>query len=142
MQARLIPLTLTFCHIFSSFLRRCCPSIAQYHICQTAIPFSFSIVSTTCASWAYSTDIYLLSHIQFVPAPLLSIHSSVPHLRDSDTIFLLLSPVHYHMWKLGLFQLIPARIRTCELSHHSLAHNQLSKLDSDGNASKIRVFIL
>ena len=76
-------------------------SIVQYHICQTAIPFSFPIVSTTCAGWAYSTDTYLLSHIQLVSAPLLSIHSSVPHLPDSDSIFVLHSL--YHMCKLGLF---------------------------------------
>ena len=136
-------LTLVSVYLFT-FLRRSCLSIAEYHFCQTAIPFTFSIVlyTTTCASWAYSTDTYLLSHSQFVPAPFLFIHSSVPHLPDSDAIFLLHSPVPYHMCKLGLFQVIAARIRTCELSHHSLAHNQLTKLDSDSFPCKIRVFIL
>ena len=92
-QAGLIPLTLPFCLIFSSFLRRSCLSIAQYHICR------------------------------------------IYH-------FPLHSPVHYHVCKPGLFQVIAARIRTCELSHHSLAHYQLTKLDSDSYPCKIRVFIL
>ena len=139
----LLSLTLVSVYLFT-ILRRSCLSIVRYHICQTAIPFSFSVVqyTTTCASWVYSTDTYLWSQIQFVPAPFLSIHSSIPHLPDSDPIFLLHSPVYYHMCKLGLFQVIPVRIRTCELSHHSLAYYQLSKLDSDSYSCKIRVFIL
>ena len=40
------------------------------------------------------------------------------------------------MCKLNLLQTVAARIRTCELSHYSLANNQLCKLDSDGDACK------
>ena len=139
----LVSHTLVSVYLFR-FLRRSCLCIVQYHICQTARPISFFIVqySTTCSRWVYFTDTYFLSHIQFVSAPFQFIHTSVPHVLDSHTIFLLHSPVHYHMCKVGLFQVIPARIRTCELSHHSLAHYQLSKLDSDGYPCKIRVFIL
>ena len=55
----LVSLTLVSVYLFT-FLRRSCLSIVQYHFCQTAIPFTFSIVlyTTTCASWAYSTDTY------------------------------------------------------------------------------------
>ena len=154
----LVSLSLVSVYLFP-FLRRFCLSIVQYHICQTARPISFFIVQYSSVSlsplWRHfptsptlltspcdHISSYLLSHIQFVPAPFQFIHSSVPHVPDSHTIFLLHSPVHYHMCKVCLFQVIPARIRTCELSHHSLAHYQLSKLDSDGYPCKIRVFIL
>ena len=114
-----VSLTLVSVYLFT-FLRFSCLSIVQYHICQTAIAFSFSIVSTTCAGWAYSTDTYLLSHIQLVSAPLLSIHSSVPHLPDSDSIFVLHSL--YHMCKLGLFHwhlpFVTYSARSCAVAVH------------------------
>ena len=53
----------------------------------------------------------------YVSAPFLSIHSSVPHLPDSDTILFLHSAVPYHMWKLGLFHwhlpFVTYSVRSC-----------------------------
>ena len=98
-------------------------SLAHYHMCKLGL-FHLRFVIHQFAPAPF------LSIHSSVPTPFLSIHSSVPHLPDGD-IIPLQSPVHYHMCKVWLFQVIPARIRTCELSHHSLAHYHLTKLDSD-----------
>ena len=53
----------------------------------------------------------------YISAPFLSIHSSVPLLPDSDTIYLLHSLAHYHMCKLGLFHwylpFVTHSVRSC-----------------------------
>ena len=64
---------------------------------------------------------YLGQHLfVYVPALFLSIHSSVPHLPDSDTIFVLHSL--YHMCKLGLFHwhlpFVTYSDRSCAVAVH------------------------